>query len=935
MRGFGVEMRPGEGAIAVTLFAYFFLIITFQYVSKSVRQATFIDQLGAEQLPLVYVILALATIPILYVYGRVADRVQRQTLVASTSVIVAATMVGFWWLYGYDAAWIRVAFYVWISIVYVLNVSQFWSYSHHVLDPRQAKRLFGFIGAGGLLGGVVGGQFARVATRLVDTRFALLVAAAFLIMTAGLVLWLQHRFRPESDVPQSNSVAAKFEQARGGMSVVLGSRHLRLISAIMLLTIVVASVVDLQFNWAMDVATADLDEANRLGALTGGYGNFYTLMGSVALIVQLLFAARIHRRLGLGVAMGILPVTLALGTAGLFVAASLLPAAMLTVCRLLKIGEAGIRYSLDQTTRELLFLPVPAADRVKAKAYIDVFVQRSGKALGGILLLPVTLGVVTVVGAGWISLVLIVIWLIVIVSTRREYVTLFRDCLKRRAIDTALPIDVSDGTTLQVLTQSLASTDPRQVQHSIEILGANDRGNLVMPLLLLHDDVDVRLATLDALAKSRRTDAVSQVEQRLGDDSPQVRARAIRTLGALTQKGASEIASIHLRDSEASVRAASAVCAYNDGDDDLRERASVIIDTLADDADPIIRVEGARAIGGVHGERFRPQHVRLLYDRDRRVARAAILAARHIVERSGFVQVFPPILVSLLQDRRLKHVSRSALVSFGESVLPTLIHFMEDRDESLWVRRALPKTIALIPSPRARVSLINSLPILDDVFLRRKIVEALSSVTREDLSRDDRQPVVAAVRDEAERYRVSLTDLCSLQIHKGGSFHGPLFHINGDDGPNLLGRLLTERMADSVRNIFGLLALIHPAADIKAAHRGVISPARSSRAQALEFLENALERPLRRIIFSVIGDEPTEDRVGSTPSRVDTLRKMIEHPVARSADGESLAVAAMYTVHCEGLSALYPAIELHLKNQTSPLLRETAQWITRRAEPDS
>ena len=73
----------------------------------------------------------------------------------------------------------------------------------------------------------------------------------------------------------------------------------------MLLTVIVANVVDVQFNWAMEVATADLDESARRDALTGGYGNFYTIMGITALLFQLLATSRIHRRLGVGFAIGV------------------------------------------------------------------------------------------------------------------------------------------------------------------------------------------------------------------------------------------------------------------------------------------------------------------------------------------------------------------------------------------------------------------------------------------------------------------------------------------------------------------------------------------------------------------------------------------------------------------------------------------------------
>ena len=135
-----------------------------------------------------------------------------------------------------------------------------------------------------------------------------------------------------------------------------------------------------------------MDKAERFDALTGGFGNLYVLMSASAFVFQLLFTSRIHRRLGIGFAMRVLPIAMLLGTSGIFLAVAVFPGILLNVCRLLKIGENGLRYSLDQATRELLFFPVPAGVRLKAKAYIDVFVQRSAKAGAGILLLPVTFG---------------------------------------------------------------------------------------------------------------------------------------------------------------------------------------------------------------------------------------------------------------------------------------------------------------------------------------------------------------------------------------------------------------------------------------------------------------------------------------------------------------------------------------------------------------
>jgi len=136
----GIDMRPGEEAPALLLFLCFFLFTTFQYTTKAVRQSAYIDGLGAANLPWVYLTVAICSYPLLRLYSAFADRLKQHHLIAATSGVIAGSMVAFWWLFQYSWPWIPFVLYVWISIVYVMNFSQFWSFSNHLFDPRQAKR---------------------------------------------------------------------------------------------------------------------------------------------------------------------------------------------------------------------------------------------------------------------------------------------------------------------------------------------------------------------------------------------------------------------------------------------------------------------------------------------------------------------------------------------------------------------------------------------------------------------------------------------------------------------------------------------------------------------------------------------------------------------------------------------------------------------------
>ncbi|HVS03599.1 MAG TPA: Npt1/Npt2 family nucleotide transporter [Thermoanaerobaculia bacterium] len=944
MKRLGVDLHPGEAPFAFLLFFTFFLFITFQYATKSIRQSTFIDELGASQLPWVYLAVALLSYPFLWLFSRFVDRTARHHLLAATSAIIGASMVLFWWLFGFGAAWVAVAFYVWISLVYVMNVSQFWSFANHVLDPRQARRLFAFVGAGGLLGGILGGQVARVVSGIVSTRSTFLVAAGILGLSTVLIYvihGMQRRrgYTGAAAGPAKAGAMAKMDAAKGGLQILLQSRLLRLVAGLVILTTLVAQVVDLQFNFAVENATTNLEQR------TAFFGNFYTVMGISAFVFQLLFTARIHRVLGVGAALRVLPVTMAVGTVAMMVAAVGLPTALLAAAVILKVGENGLRYSLDQASRELLFLPVPSTQRLKAKAFIDVLVARGAKGVAALLLLPVTFGLFTALDAGWISLALIVVWLWLIGRTYREYVHAFRGNLKRRTIDLEVPVHLSDSATLELVVQSLGSPDGRQVLQGLELLSAHGKERLVPPLLLYHDDPGVRRATLRILATAERHDAAALVERQIAHADPEVRAEAIRTLSLLRREDICSLMLPRLDEADAAVRAAAVACLAREGDEEAAARAAVVLEEMLGDGDPATRAEAAKALGAIPEPQFRQQLIQLLYDTDPKVVREAVAAVRRREAREGFTPIYAPKLIALLADRRLKEPAQEALVAFGDKALPVLVHFMNDAHEPAWLRRAIPKTIASIGTPAGARALLGNAAGPEDPLLRHRCLEGLAAVREHLADEASVQRVEELIGEEARLYLGRLAELAGLGLDGRGRLVGPLVSWGGDDEePELLQRLLAERLEGHVTNLFTLLAVLHPPRDVWAAHRSLISDSPALRAGALEYLDNTLSGRVRRDVSMAIDDAPLSEKLQraqrelglAAASQVAVLDRLLAEdgsPEARGAqpaEEASLALGAVYFVYSQRLERLFPRLAELARQATAPWVRETAGWAVRR-----
>ena len=935
LRRLGIDVRPQEGTLVGGLFVASFVLGVFQFSSKAVRQAGFIDTFGADRLPLIYLTVALVAYPLLRLYGSVADRWSQVAVISTTVGVICAGLLFFWWQMDGDAqGWVAAGFYVWVAIATALVLTQLWSLTNTFLDARQARRLFGFIGAGSLLGGVVGGQVASWTRD--EPRHALLVAAVMLIALIWVVVRLDRLNEQGMTLtgailrPGERLLRPRPSDQPQGLRILQESPHLRLIAAILLITVVVAQIVDLQFSWVVENTRESM--ADRVAI----FGHVFSLMGLAAFLFQLLLTPRIHRSLGVGHAMRILPCFVALGSVAVLAIAGFAPALLVMAVGVLRVGDNGLRYSLDHVTRELLFVPVPAAQRVEAKGYVDVLIHRFGKALGAVLLLSVTFGWVTPIQTTWLTLVLVGVWLALTVKAKQHYVDALRRGLSDRdpfleSEDPAdLDIDPNDVNTLEILVESLGSVDEARVIGSLELLRSHGRSRLVPPLLLHHHHPDVRRATLEILVDAERRDAVPLIERCVGDDDPDVRAVAIGALARLSGQGGVELMQRRLDDSDPRVRSAAATCVITQGDESQQARAEKVLVEMVVDGDPATRVEAAKALGALPEPTLQQHVIGLLFDSDHRVVRSMVVALRSRMTRPGRTPIYLPILISLLRNRRLKHDTRDTLVAYGPTVLPALAHFLNDDNEQVWVRRAIPKTIAKFGGRGASGVLYESLPQCEDSLQRTKIIEALCALPEHDC---DRGRLVRSLRDLVRRY---FECACALESVESDSSL-PLAEVDVERPP-LVVELLREEKETHLRSLALLLGLLVP--DVEA-DRLVLdtkdSASQRLRSQALEYLDNVLEGDLRDDLLLVFDDLPESRRIEQARRRFDIPARDSESALGwlldRAAGHEAerwLAAAAAYRVGERRVVALYPKVLALQHHEHSRLVRETAEYVASR-----
>ena len=868
-----VEVRKEESLTAFLMFAYSFLAMTAYNAIKPLTRSKYISDLGADNLP--YVLLASGFIIgiLMTGYSWLMARLPKRGALPITQVGMGAMLLLFWFLFRSGGTWVSVAFYLAGQILGVLLISQFWTLANIVYDPRQAKRLFGFIGGGAPLGGIAGSALAVYATKEFGAVNLILPSAVLMILCAALVAALIRRERIDVD-PIGTVKKEKGVSATEAFDLLRQSKHLQIIALVISFAAVGAAIIEQQLNMAA--------QASKGAGATDSITQFLAEVGlwtsTIGFVIQIWLTSKIHRYLGIGFALMVLPVSL--GSTAIVMLAN----AALWAPGLARVLDQSLRYTVDKTTREILFLPLPSDLKLKAKSFVDVTVDRAAKALGALLL--VVLVKPWGLNLDWqslsyASLGVTALWIFMSLRARRGYLAAFRQSIERRDLAPAeVRLNGADLSTIETLVQELSHTDPTRVVYAIDVLESLDKRSFVTPLLLYHEAPAVRERALRALGAVRSDIAVQwlpQIRRMLGDSDSRVRAAAIGAISQINQEDAATLSRPLLTDPDKRIRATAAVPLAGSAVPGDVEAAEAALVELSSDDDPGRRRDVAIAIGQIADPQFSRLLIPLLYDPSPDVADEAMDSVR-TAGRSDFV--FVPTLVTLLRHRRLKARARAVLVSYGEPVVDALAHFMRDRDEDVWVRRHIPETLGLITSQKS-VDVLAAALEEPDGFLRYKVIAALDRLRRTDAPLTfPREAVEAFTLVEGRRFFNYL------------SLHSNLFVRGKLQDDSLLARALGQKMDRTRDRVYRLLALIYPWKDIAAAqwtlHRG--DP--RARASASEYLDNILTGQLRSRIMPMLEDLPADEKVRRGNVLLKTRPRDVEETLLQLINDEDQVVAA-------------------------------------------
>ena len=433
IKGFAAEERLQTAL----MFSYFFLVITTFWILKPIKKGLFISyykgaggfgllgwQLDAAQAELLAKVLNMVVAAVaVAVFTLLARSFRRQQLTCILSAFFILCFFAYSFLLEGAAGGTVWTFYLFGDLFSTMMVATFFAFLNDSVDSASAKRLYGLIGLGGVSGGFFGSAVVGVNVKSLSPALsmwlclAIAVAIALIAMAAGRVVSRKladpvtgggdeasdsQKEAPEAPAPDSSSQG---NPAWEGARLALRSRYLLSVVAIVGLYEMVSTIMDFQFTSTV-LHYLDGPEIGE------HFPRVFTFTNMVALVVQLFLTSFVMTRFGVGTALLFLPVAALLGSAGFMIAPVLL------LGSLLNTTDNGFSYSINQSAKEALYVPTTRDEKYKAKAFIDMFVQRFAKALAVGLSLLITTLFAGYSSIRWLSLAAAAILLLWILAAR-------------------------------------------------------------------------------------------------------------------------------------------------------------------------------------------------------------------------------------------------------------------------------------------------------------------------------------------------------------------------------------------------------------------------------------------------------------------------------------------------------------------------------------
>ena len=827
------KINQGEGLPTLILFFHFFAYVAISITGTAARDAYFLNMVDKKYLPLMFLAIAIVLSIVIEIYSRLSKNRDLSTIVTGTGIIFIATLLA---IQKHLEGWVIPFLYVWKDIIDAIIITQFWLIASQVFDPRQAKRLFGLLGAGGALAAIIIGSSISQFVSVFGSENLLFVTMSFII----IVILMANLIRPYRNLnEQKHQTSKKDVHKNTGKSF---TPYLKSLAIIIGLAAVASRVVDYQFKITAVASFPNQDD------LVNFFGQYYAVTGVATMIIQLFITSRLLSRFGIIVAILILPTLFMAGAAG-FLMSPVLAAVYIS-----KFSDQVFRFTFHNASIQLLWIPVKRTIKNRLKPVVEGSIRAGLEGISGILIfLSITMFNVPIHYLS-ISIILITIyWIKRSFRLKKLYIKELQSAIEKRELNfEELTLDIQDEAMVKTINLALNNDDESQQILALEMIKdipltpwkdslnrlLNDGSMIVKKeilnisfddeniisdqkiISLINNESDLEIESIEIAGKRKLTDALPIIMDRIDAENKEkqlIAAAAIRNIDPDSSNKEKDLL----------------LSAFNSNDENI---CSLIIIQMKNDNEIL------------PNEKL----IKHLNEESSKVRNAALSVAE---SRASLVLL--PHIIQCLSYPRSAMPARSALQVYDENeVVKLLIENAQNQNVEKSLVIGVIRTIKKYPT-KDSIDMLLSVISPKIPPIQAVAVDSLIHIARE-LPLDEKQ--IAITKEELiKTSKYAYEKIIALS------------QIEENEKNQLLRYLLQDEVRKLIPVIMKLGILDKPQTPIETYIQYVLNNEEDKLPYVLEFFENIFSQEERKIVNSLIDDISIEDKCKVAKNHFDEL----------------------------------------------------------------
>ena len=827
------KINQGEGLPTLILFFHFFAYVAISITGTAARDAYFLNMVDKKYLPLMFLAIAIVLSIVIEIYSRLSKNRDLSTIVTGTGIIFIATLLA---IQKHLEGWVVPFLYVWKDVIDAIIITQFWLIASQVFDPRQAKRLFGLLGAGGALAAIIIGSSISQFVSVFGSENLLFVTMSFII----IVILMANLIRPYRNLNEQKHQSSKKDSNKNtGKSF---TPYLKSLAIIIGLAAVASRVVDYQFKITAVASFPNQDD------LVNFFGQYYAVTGVATMIIQLFITSRLLSRFGIIVAILILPTLFMAGAAG-FLMSPVLAAVYIS-----KFSDQVFRFTFHNASIQLLWIPVKRTIKNRLKPVIEGSIRAGLEGVSGILIfLSITMFNVPIHYLS-ISIILIAIyWIKRSFRLKKLYIKELQSAIEKRELNfEELTLDIQDEAMVKTINLALNNDDEKQQILALEMIKdipltpwknslnrlLNDGSIIVKKeilnisfddeniisdqkiISLINNESDLEIESIEIAGKRKLTDALPIIMDRIDAENKEkqlIAAAAIRNIDPDSSNKEKDLL----------------LSAFNSNDENI---CSLIIKQMKNDNEIL------------PNEKL----IKYLNEESSMVRNAALSVAE---SRASLVLL--PHIIQCLSYPRSGMPARSALQVYDEDgVVKLLIEHAQNQNVEKSLVIGVIRTIKKYPT-KDSIDMLLSVISPKVPPIQAVAVDSLIHIARE-IPLDEKQ-IAITKKELIKTSRYAYEKIIALS------------QIEENEKNQLLRYLLQDEVRKLIPVIMKLGILDKPQTPIETYIQYVLNNEEDKLPYVLEFFENIFSQEERKIVNSLIDDISIEDKCKVAKNHFDEL----------------------------------------------------------------